>query len=165
MKELLNSYCDYNVWANTAIIQTLSSVSPEIIDKHMGGSFPTIRKTLYHIWDAQVIWLTRLQGSSPSDWPSAMYDDEFAGYDLYFIQQSEDFARFVSSRPEDFFGDMCFYKALNGQEYQTRNGEIILHCMNHGSYHRGQIINYLRMQGVSDLPHTDYIFYSRAKQS
>ena len=164
MKSLLNSYCAYNVWANKAIIEVLGRISPELVDKHMGGSFPTIRKTIYHIWDAQVIWLTRLQGSSPTNWPSADFDDDFAGYDLYFLQQSEDFARYISTRPDQFFEDMCFYQALNGTEYQSRHADIILHCMNHGTYHRGQIINYLRAMGITDLPHTDYIFYCREQQ-
>jgi len=151
----------YNVWANTKITETLSGISAGDLNAPVGGSFESIRKTLYHIWDAQVIWLSRLQGLSPTGWPSADYGDDFSGFDLYFIRQSEDFASFIGSRPDPFFDDMCYYRNLNGDELHTRNADIVMHCMNHSTYHRGQIITYLRQAGYTTMPHTDYIFYLR----
>ena len=94
MKQLLISLCDYNVWANKRISSFLQTLPPEFIDSATLSSYSTIRKTIYHIWDAQVIWLSRLQGISLNTWPSGDYGDNFAGYDLYFIQQSEDFLKF-----------------------------------------------------------------------
>lgn len=161
MKELLCAFTAYNVWANRKLIDALAGVPPTLLDEPMGGSFATIRKTIYHIWDAQVIWLTRLQGASPASWPSASYGDDFSGYDVYFLQQSEDFDRFVSTRPDSYFEDMCFYRNLNGDSLKTRNGDIILHCMNHSTYHRGQVITFLRQSGIQDVPHTDYLIYLR----
>ncbi len=163
MQELLSGYTAYNVWANRKMMEALAKVPANLIDEPMGGSFSTIRKTIYHIWDAQVIWLSRLQGSSPATWPSADYGDDFSGYDVYFLQQSEDFHRFVSARPDSYFADMCFYRNLNGDQLKTRNSDIILHCMNHSTYHRGQVITFLRQSGITEVPHTDYIFYLRER--
>lgn len=161
MKSLLTSLCDYNVWANKRVVELIQSSPEDIIDKQMESSFPTIRKTIYHIWDAQVIWLNRLQGISLNTWPSKEYDDAFAGYDLYFIQQSIDFQRFIQSRSETYFTTTCFYKTLNGNDNQTKHWQIILHCMNHSTYHRGQIITMLRGIGFTNLISTDYIAYTR----
>lgn len=161
MKEIISSFTAYNIWANQKIIDTLKTVPAELLNAGSGGSFSSIKKTIYHIWDAQVIWLSRLQGISLSCWPSAEYSDDFEGYDVYFIQQCIDFDRFVNSRPASFFEDTTYYRNLKGEELRSRNGDIILHCMNHSTYHRGQIITYLRQGGITELPSTDYIFYKR----
>lgn len=116
------------------------------------------------MWDAQLIWLNRLQGISLSTWPSAEYDEHFTGYNIYFLQQCEDFVRFVETRTDSYFEGTCFYKALNGTSYQTMNWQIILHCMNHSTYHRGQLVTMLRNLGVEDLPATDYIQFVREQQ-
>ncbi len=164
MKQLLLSYCKYNLWANRILVNKIQSASADVTDKPLLNSFPTLRKTIYHIWDAQVIWLSRLQGSSPLTWPSAEYGDDFAGFDLYFLRQCEDFIYFVETRNESFFDSSSYYKALNGAEHQTKNGEIVLHCMNHSTYHRGQLITMLHNLSVTDLPATDYIAYCRLHQ-
>ncbi len=161
MKALLTSLSEYNVWANKRIVEMIQSSTEDIIDKPLASSFPSIRKTIYHIWDAQVIWLNRLQGISLNTWPSKEYDDAFAGYDLYFIQQSIDFQRFIQTRSDTYFETTCFYKTLKGDDNQTKHWQIILHCMNHSTYHRGQIITMLRSFGLTDLMSTDYIAYTR----
>ena len=165
MKELLITLCEYNIWANQRIILFLKTIPGEFIDAPVMSSFSTIRKTIYHIWDAQVIWLSRLQGISLNKWPSEEYGDNFAGYDLYFIQQSEDFLKFVETRSEGYFESTCFYKSMNGKDNQTKNGLIIAHCMNHSTYHRGQIITMLRTLGITDLIETDLIEYTRELQN
>jgi uncharacterized damage-inducible protein DinB len=164
MKQLFLSYCKYNLWANRILINSIQSISKDIIDEPLLSSFPTMRKTIYHIWDAQVIWLSRLQGSSPLTWPSAEYGDDFNGFDLYFLRQCEDFIYFVETRNESFFDSMSYYKTINGKEQQTKNGDIILHCMNHSTYHRGQLITMLHNLEIKELPATDYINYCRMVQ-
>ncbi len=159
MKTILMSLCAYNVWANKRIIEILQNHSEDILDKTIDSSFQSIRKTIYHIWDAQVIWLNRLQGISLNTWPSMEYDDAFAGYDIYFIQQSFDFQKFIETRGDGFFESTCFYKTLNGTNHQTKHWQIILHAMNHSTYHRGQLITMFRMLGITEMLSTDYNFY------
>ena len=165
MTNMLLTLTEYNVWANKRITGLLNELPRDILNAPVQSSFPTIRKTIYHIWDTQVIWLERLRGVSPVRWPSEEFDDDFAGYDLYFNQQSEDFRNFVAGKPEIFFNTVCFYKTLNGKEYQSYNWEIIVHCMNHSTYHRGQLITLLRNLEATDVVSTDFILYLREKQN
>ncbi len=162
---MLFTLTDYNVWANRQIIEMLNALPADILNATVSSSFPTIRKTIYHIWDAQVIWLQRMQGISPTVWPSEEYGDDFAGYDIYFEQQSEDFRNFVASKPESWFNNICFFKTLSGKEYQSFNWEIIMHCMNHSTYHRGQLITMLRNLDITRVVQTDLIVYLREKQN
>ena len=97
MKNFLVSLCAYNIWANKRILEYLHLQPADLIDRETISSYSTIRKTVYHMWDAQLIWLNRLQGISLSSWPSAEYDEHFTGFDIYYLQQSEDFKRFVET--------------------------------------------------------------------
>ena len=61
MKPILFDYTQYNVWANALLIDLLKNLNDEQLDQDLGGSFDTVRKTLYHIWGAESIWMQRLQ--------------------------------------------------------------------------------------------------------
>jgi uncharacterized damage-inducible protein DinB len=40
---------------------------------------------------------------------------------------------------------------------------MLLHLFNHGTYHRGQLVNQLRQLGIAKIPPTDFIIWSRKK--
>src|SRR5438477_518819 len=62
---------DYNVWANRRSLDAAGKLAPEQFLKHLGNSFSSVRDTLAHIYGAEVIWLDRFNGRSPSALPSA----------------------------------------------------------------------------------------------
>jgi uncharacterized damage-inducible protein DinB len=41
---------------------------------------------------------------------------------------------------------------------------MIWHCINHQSFHRGQLVTFARQLGITDIPSTDYIVYLREKK-
>ena len=77
MKAFLTEYLRYNIWANDQYIAWLDKVTPEALDEAVPSSFPSIRQTLLHIWDAQHIWLERLQGRIPVAIPSKTHTCEW----------------------------------------------------------------------------------------
>jgi len=53
------------------------------------------------------------------------------------------------------------YKNIKGEPFQSPVWQIVLHIVNHASYHRGQITTMLRQLGHTPVP-TDLIaFYRR----
>lgn len=161
-KSMLTTLTGYNLWANKKMIEMISTLPKEVLDAEVQSSYATLRKTIYHIWDAQVIWLSRLQGTSPSDWPSKAFGDNYEEFAVPFLKHAEEFHQFVISKSEDFLASTIHYKNLSGKEFQTQAWQVILHCMNHGTYHRGQLITMLRQLSITThLPSTDLIFYFR----
>ena len=161
MKDLLMKYADYNLWANDRIATVLKGLDNSILDKEIPSSFNSIRKTVFHIWDAEFIWLQRLNGLSLTDWPSKQYGTE-TPVDK-FLETSQAFKEFVEQLAEaDFTGD-CVYNNLKGAEYRNPRNEVFQHIFNHSTFHRGQIVNMLRNSGVTELPATDFIYYIRSK--
>ncbi len=161
IKEYILSLSRYNLWANTTITDLVKSQSFPAIDAPVSSSFDSIGKTIIHIWDAQVIWLERLKGGHPTDWPSKQYNSAMAGFETYFIQQTAAMVEQVNAWHEAFYLQATKYNNLNGKTFETNNADILIHCFNHSTYHRGQIVTCLRQLGVTHIPSTDYITFKR----
>lgn len=160
MKEILLQYVKYNFWANKIIVETITDKAFAQLDKEIPSSFPTLRKTLLHIWDAETIWYKRLHNIPVTDWPSKDIAKQATVFDN-LIKQSEQFVNFVSLKNENDFTSHCEYVNLKGEKFSQPVYTIVLHCMNHSTFHRGQLICMLRQLGCDNLPSTDLITFSR----
>lgn len=158
---LLTKYVDYNLWANKRIIDILSKEADELIEQEIVSSFPSIKMTLLHIWGAEYIWLSRLNGNSPKEFPSLDLNANTTELYKGFLEVSTAFLNFVQSKDIDFLISTIEYSNLAGQTFNTPANEIIQHCMNHSTFHRGQIITFCRQLGINKLKPTDFIAYSR----
>ena len=112
---MLIELTEYNTWANRQITSFILQAGLEIADKELVSSFPTIRKTLYHIWDAQVIWYARLNGIPLTTWPSKSFNGSLEEACKQLISHSEDFAAFAKEA-EGTYSNMVSYKTLDGKE-------------------------------------------------
>jgi uncharacterized damage-inducible protein DinB len=54
------------------------------------------------------------------------------------------------------------YTNTKGEKFANTRQDILLHVVNHSTYHRGQIASALKHAGI-DPPTTDYIFYKRSR--
>jgi uncharacterized damage-inducible protein DinB len=133
-----------------------------VIEKNMVSSFPTIKDTVFHIWGAEWIWYSRLHGTSPG-WPSDMMKEEFKKGIILFCEQSQKFIELIKNTNEKDLDKIIEYKNIEGKSFSNKFYEIIMHCMNHSTFHRGQIITMLREAGVTNLFSTDLITYYRER--
>lgn len=69
MKDIYQMYCRYNVWANERLTGLFANLPEELADKTIESSFPSVKKTILHIWDAELIWLKRLKEEVITDFP------------------------------------------------------------------------------------------------
>lgn len=161
-KEVIIDITRYNLWANHTLAEVLQKQSNELLNREMKSSFRSIRKTIHHIFDAESIWLDRLKGISALDWPSKNLTDN-SPIEL-FLKISNDFVSFLEQQPESYFTRETSYLNLKKEKFSTVNYGIILHCMNHSTFHRGQVITLLRNADVTELPSTDMITYIRNKK-
>ena len=161
MKALLDKYALYNRWANEKVISFLGSARESLLDKELVSSFPTIRKTVYHIWDAETIWLGRLEGNSFPSWPSKGFTGSFSDARDALLLNSQALAAFVALSDSEYLESMVTYHSMDKQEHTTQVSDALLHCMNHSTFHRGQLVSVLRNAGCTELGSTDYITYCR----
>lgn len=156
--------CKYNVWANQRICTWLSQVEIKV-DTELISSFPTLRKTLYHLWDAQFIWLARLNGDAPNTWPSHHFKGTLSEAIHGIQENSMAFVSFIESLDASEYQRSVEFKSLDGTSYFNTTEEIIQHVMNHSTYHRGQLITMLRTVGFTAVESTDFIRYLRMTEN
>ena len=63
----LQTLVDYNYWATHRLLIAVDALTPEQFIRDLASSFRSVRDTLTHVHDAEWIWLSRLQGSSPAN--------------------------------------------------------------------------------------------------
>lgn len=157
----IHEHLTYNLWANTKIAEALRIIDDKLYMQDNNSSFSSIAKTVLHLWGSQFIWLRRMQGESLSEWPSANITDKeesLAG----LIVSSAELVSFVKSKDESFLKSTYAYKNMKGEPFADSYEDTLFHIVNHGTYHRGQIITMLRQGGITTLPGTDLIHYLRS---
>ncbi|HTM65492.1 MAG TPA: DinB family protein [Flavipsychrobacter sp.] len=162
MKETLLRYADYNIWANKRIIDTLLQLDEEQIDQKIESSFPTIRKTVYHAWSAEYIWLQRLQLAEQPIWIEGVFNGSFEQGCMLWQDVSLELRKFVGDQYEDkSFSHVLQYYDRKKQSFKTPVCDVLMHLFNHATYHRGQLITMMRQCGVRKVPGTDFITFAR----
>ena len=161
MKEFLKQYTKYNIWANERICRMMENTNPALLDMELKSSFKSIRKTAYHIWDAETLWLKRLGGKSLKEWPSEKFTGSFLEFQNEFLGGSGKLFMYVLNREPKQLEQNLTYKNIKGVKFSSKTGHIIQHVCNHGTFHRGQIITMLREAGQTELIPTDFIAFIR----
>jgi uncharacterized damage-inducible protein DinB len=148
MKKYFLKLYQYNAWANKRVIGAL--VRQQVHDAK-------ILSLLGHVVAAQFLWLHRIKGLPAPDvklWGEYSLDQllemaERAGKQwLEFVESTDNFDR-----------EMTYRNYVN--EPYTNNVEMIMiHLVNHSSYHRAQIAMLLRQKGYEPI-NTDFITYDR----
>lgn len=161
MNYSIKTHLSFSAWACRTLTDKLRQVDESILYSETNSSFASIAKTLLHVWDAEVIWLSRLNGISPTDWPSKNFNGTASDLFNGLEQSSKDLLQFIETKDDQFLQQSIQYKNLKGDTFEESASGILFHVVNHGTYHRGQIITLLRGYGITELPATDLIVYLR----
>lgn len=156
MTELIRHYADYGLWANTRFVERLSGEPDDVLDRPAGGSFPTLRATLLHIRDAENTWWGRLTGT-PTSWPAVPETSLDTALPVCIR-----FHALVTGMEGTALRSMGSYADLKGRTHQQPAWQMVLHCINHGTQHRGQLITQMRLLGLNDVPANDLVVYQRS---
>jgi len=161
IKEQLVKYAEYNLWANSKLAETLRSSSDEIWLMEQKSSFTTLRATALHIYGAETIWFSRLTDNTILKLPGSDFKGTNADVLQLWQNASKNFVKFISANSGEYFNSSCTFSNLKGEKFTIKVSDIIQHCFNHSTFHRGQIVTMLRFAGITALPSTDYITYIR----
>lgn len=161
MKDILLNYVQYNLWANKKIGDVVLGLSPAQFDQEIKSSFPSVRKTWCHIWGAEEIWHRRLQ--SESNIKVTVWNFEGAHTDAVsgLLSQSEKFIKLIAAAEDEWLNKQNTHQDIRGNTHTQAHWQMIMHCMNHSTFHRGQLITMFRQLGVQTIPQTDLIAYFR----
>lgn len=157
LASLIKDYAHYNLWANTQIVKWLKTKPSYMLDREVPSSFPSLRETLSHIRSMQEWWLNSLQQLQPLS--NKLTIDSSADLFESILRQSEALTDYVQSLTRSELQDDCEFQMPAMGEFTRQSFEIIQHCLNHSTYHRGQLVTIAHNLGLTDAPSTDYMFY------
>jgi uncharacterized damage-inducible protein DinB len=147
--ETLNRLLKYNNWANQLLIASF---------KDMGALLPNkCIHLLSHIVNTQSVWLSRLNGTTQS----------FGAWDEHTIATCEIIHNESSAMleqqillPAEKLSEIIEYVNSTGKTFHTSRYDILIHILNHSTYHRAQIASQYRLNSLEPI-NTDYINYVR----
>jgi uncharacterized damage-inducible protein DinB len=149
---------EYNRWANQRAREACAPLSAEEFVRPLGSSFSSVRDTLVHLFGAEWIWLERWHGRSPRALPSPA---EFASLESIrqkWAEVEKGQRDFIAGLSDARLGAVVSYVNMKGETWSYPLGDMLVHVVNHGSYHRGQVATMLRQLGRTP-PGTDYLLY------
>jgi uncharacterized damage-inducible protein DinB len=160
MKKALLQYVQYNIWANERVVAALQNLTNEMLQQPIKSSFGGVFETLNHIYGAEVLWSKRLQGESPKTFPKI---DTPTDLFQALPAASRDLLKTAKALTAQQLSAEGTYYVFSAQaDFTTPRFEMLWHCINHSTFHRGQLVLMLRQLGYAEkLPSFDYIFYCR----
>ena len=159
----LATLVDYHYWARDRMLAAIEPLSPDQFTREMGNSFSSVRDTVSHLHGAEWVWLSRLQGASPTALlPHERFPDLAAARNAW--SESEAGLRaFVAGLDAAALDRMLDYRLLNGAPASSRVWHIVQHLVNHATYHRGQVTTMLRQLGTASPRSQDLIAFYRER--
>ncbi len=164
MKELLTQYAAYNIWANGQFIKLIVGLTEQQQQQEVTSSFPSLYKTMLHIWDAESIVWQRIKLQEhivpPSATPGLTMEHIIEGWQ----HQSKLWVDWVASASNMQLEHVFAYQNSKREQFKQSVWQMLQHVFNHGSYHRGQLATMLRQLGIDTIPQTDFLIWVRSKK-
>jgi len=164
MKELLKQLAAYNIWANQKITDLILSLPPEKQLTEVPSSFNSLHKTLLHTWDSEAAWWQRLKLQERLIIPSENFNGSLQDVVAGLLSQNRQWEEWISNASDASIDHVIQYYNSKKEHFKQPVFQILLHVFNHGTYHRGQLVNMLRQLGVAKVPQTDFLLWTRSKK-
>ena len=144
----------YSEWASRKLLEFVAGLPAETAAQPIGNSHGGILKTLQHIYYADRVWMSRMEGSP------AQFADPDPGPSLDDLNRHwwPILSRFQEWTAEQDPQRRIAFRNLKGDAFEKPVYQIVLHVVNHGTYHRGQVSSMLRQMGHVP-PATDMIYF------
>lgn len=152
----------YNTWANQTIIAKLKELPCSVLNQEVTSSFPTIARTLSHIYAVDKMWYLVLTGMGMREAFQvcmALNERVLASAEEYataFAEIADEYNEWFDNQ-----GDLEQTIQLDNPfagARETRLSEIVLQVVNHGTYHRGNMATMLRQLGHTSTM-SDYALF------
>jgi uncharacterized damage-inducible protein DinB len=148
----------FHLWRQSQIATLLEGLNADLLAQPLNGSFGSLNIILHHLVWAEMVWLGRVDNSTLA----AMQDSDVKNMLKVWKATSAKWRSILASTDESGFRTPIAYFNTKGDRFENTLGEIVLHMIDHTTYHVGQMMNAVRGFGV-DPVQTNIIHYLRAQ--
>lgn len=150
----------YTGWASRRLVDAAAQLEPEQRSRPMGVSHHSVLGTLGHVHFGDRIWYTRVIDPSLAPLPPIDQLSTLEALQKDWPELQRRWVDWADSLSDSDLDQMVYYSGPGGKPNRQQTWKLILHVVNHGTLHRGQVMAMLRQLGVKP-PATDLIFYYR----
>lgn len=151
--EHLRSLYTHGEWADQRLLRAARGAATPV---------PEALRELAHVRGSQEVWLARIERRVPTlpVWPElTLAELELAGASVDAAWRLR-----LADLDAEALHRQVEYTSSTGRAFITPLGEILLHLMTHGQYHRGKANAALRTAGA-EAAGVDYILWHRERQA
>ena len=151
----------YNAWANQQIFDAVAALPEGEATKGRSSLFRNMVHTLNHNYVIDLIWQAHLEGREHG-YTARNTPDHPPLADLWRDQQRIDawYVSWSDSATETELGEELQFTLIGGNRGAMTRGEMLLHVVNHTTYHRGFVAD-LFYQVPARPPTTDLPVFLR----
>ncbi len=157
--DVIRSHIDYSAWASRRLVEAVSRLSPEELNRDFHTADRTVLGTLVHTFAADRLWLYRLAGGQN---PGFISDSD---HSLEVLQNDwpalhDRWRAWARNLTDDQVAAKLAYRDMSGNPWEQPVWQLVLHVVNHATHHRGQVTGFLRSLGHAP-PQLDLVLYYR----
>lgn len=164
MKEMLQQLAAYNFWANQRMFETILTLPEEKQKTEVPSSFKSIYATVLHMWNAESVWWQRMKLQERIVAPTEYFKGSMQELANELLQQNRYWTEWINAASEAALDHVFQYQTSRKEQFKQPISQMLIHVFNHGTYHRGQLVNMLRQLGIEKIPQTDFIVWTRMKK-
>jgi len=149
--DALRLQLDYSAWATQRLLDVAVTLPPDALTRDFQTADRCVLDTLAHIYAGDRMWLALWEGKpratfvDPEDRDLAVLRTEWPALHQRWARRLRD------CRDADVAETIAFTD-MRGQPFAKPVWQIVLHVVNHGTHHRGQVSGFLRAMGRTPPP-------------
>lgn len=151
-KDELLKHLNYHYWATQQMLTSCKELSEAELLQETGSAFGNIKGILVHMLGAEDIWLTRWQGKAGISFPAPEDYTDLSHIEREWYGQRQRIEAFLQGADTD--------SLMAIRDHQHALWEMVLHMIDHSSFHRGQVMHFIRSFGYTPLS-SNLIHYLR----
>jgi uncharacterized damage-inducible protein DinB len=155
-------HLEFMKWADETLLAVLSQAPPEQVSQDRGSSFKSLFDTLAHVYLAELVWLKRVQGQTEVKLADLESPADLTALGQSWPEMHRTWTDWSKSLASEDWSKPLILRNTQGAEFALPYWQLVMHLVNHGSYHRGQVATMLRQAGIKP-PGTDLITFYRTR--
>jgi len=144
----------YMLWADRTMLGAVRPVSPEHLTREAGVSFGSLLGTMGHALSSQKVWLSRFLGQQLERRPTRDDYPDLPSWIQGWEETASQIEAFLAGLTDDQLAATIAWTDFSGVPHSRPLWQVLLHLVNHSTYHRGQVVSLLRQMGYPP-PGTD----------
>jgi uncharacterized damage-inducible protein DinB len=162
--EHIKELYDYLFWGDRMMFSAATALPDAEYFMERGMSAGSIHKLLAHLMGAEAVWLERWRGQAPARIENADDHPTRAALDARWERVHADLREFLSKQTNESLAGPITFRSFTGDPSAIPLGELMVHVVDHASYHRGQLNTMIKQAGGQPAP-VFYVTYQRQKHS